>query len=96
MRVILSRERTLGALHFLYYLFIFFIHSKNIYSNKQSLSLSFCGTEIWTWDLTLSRQVLYHLSHTSSPFLLRLFGDKVLHFCPDHLRPLSSPTHIPP
>jgi hypothetical protein len=31
------------------------------------------GTEVWTQDFTLARQVLYHFSHASSPFCFRLF-----------------------
>jgi hypothetical protein len=35
--------------------------------------ISFGGIGIWTQSVTLARQVLYHLNHTSSPFLLWLF-----------------------
>jgi hypothetical protein len=33
----------------------------------------FCGTGDFTEGLTLARQVLYHLSHTFSPFVFTLF-----------------------
>jgi hypothetical protein len=33
---------------------------------------------IWTQGFTFAKQVLYHLSHTSSPFCFSYFGDGVL------------------
>jgi hypothetical protein len=38
----------------------------------------FDGTRVWTQDFVLAKQVLYHLSHTSSPFCFGYFGDGVL------------------
>jgi hypothetical protein len=35
--------------------------------------MSYGSTGIWSQDLTLTMQPLYHSSHISSPFLLRLF-----------------------
>jgi hypothetical protein len=43
---------------------------------------SFCSTGFWTWGLVLARQVLYHLTHTFSPFCLFYFSDRVLCFLP--------------
>jgi hypothetical protein len=40
----------------------------------------------WYWGfelgLELSRQTLYHLRHTASPFCCSYFWDRVLHLCP--------------
>jgi hypothetical protein len=35
--------------------------------------LSFDSTGVWTWGLTLTRQVLYRLSHSASSFVLGIF-----------------------
>jgi hypothetical protein len=33
----------------------------------------FCGTGFWTQDLTFARQVLYHLTHSASVFMVGYF-----------------------
>jgi hypothetical protein len=38
----------------------------------------FCGTGVWIQGSLLTKQVLYHLSHFSSPFCSGYFGDGVL------------------
>jgi hypothetical protein len=40
--------------------------------------LFFGETGVLTQDLALAKQVLYHLSHTSSPFCSGYFGDEFL------------------
>jgi hypothetical protein len=35
----------------------------------------FCGTEVWTQAFTFSKQALYCLGHTSSPFCSGCLGD---------------------
>jgi hypothetical protein len=35
----------------------------------------FCGTRIWNQGFSLAKQVLYYLSHTSSPFCSSYFGN---------------------
>jgi hypothetical protein len=42
--------------------------------------LFFGGTGVWTQGFTLTKQVLHHLSHTSSPFCSGYFGDGVLNY----------------
>jgi hypothetical protein len=37
-----------------------------------------CGLGIWTQDLTLTKQAVYCLSHTSSPFCSGYFGYGIL------------------
>jgi hypothetical protein len=51
----------------------------------------FSGTRVWTQDSTLAGQVLYHLSHASSPFCSGYFGDGVCElFAWVSLKPWSS------
>jgi hypothetical protein len=62
------------------------------YGNGGCISLSkgcyptpvlFDGTGAWTQRFVFTKQVLYHLSHTSSPFCSGYFGDGVLQtICP--------------
>jgi hypothetical protein len=41
------------------------------------LSFFFGSTGAWTWGLGLARQVLYHLSHSASPFCVGYFWGRV-------------------
>jgi hypothetical protein len=56
------------------------------------------STRVWTQDLALATQVLYHLSHTPRPFCFSLFfSDKVLCFLTGvGLRPQSFYLHLQP
>jgi hypothetical protein len=49
----------------------------------------FFTTGVWIQGLTLVRQALYHLSHSTSPFCAGFFQDRVSHpICLDRLRTL--------
>jgi hypothetical protein len=50
----------------------------NYYSLPCLSTYSFCGTRVWTQCLGLARQVLYHLSNSSSPCY---FSNRGLGFC---------------
>jgi hypothetical protein len=43
----------------------------------------FLHTRVWAWfqGFVLARQVLFHLSHTPSPFCFINFSDRILCFC---------------
>jgi hypothetical protein len=41
----------------------------------------FCSSGVWTWGLTLDRQVIYYLSHSPSPFCFSSFSNRVSHLC---------------
>jgi hypothetical protein len=63
--------------------------------------LFICNTGVWTQDFPFSRQVLYCLSHTSSPFCFSNFSDRVLHFftplgLASNQDPPPYPSHIAP
>jgi hypothetical protein len=51
-------------------------------SDTEQLFFFFCDTMVWTQGLVFARQVLYCLSHESSPFCFSQFLDRVLCFCP--------------
>jgi hypothetical protein len=46
-----------------------------------------CGTGIWIWGFALARQALYHMGHSTSPFLcIEYFQDRVSRtICPGWL-----------
>jgi hypothetical protein len=46
--------------------------------NTYAVWVWFDGSGVWTRGFALAKQVLYHLSHTSSPFCSDYFGDGVL------------------
>jgi hypothetical protein len=51
----------------------------------------FCGTSVWTQGVTLARQVLHHLSHSTIPFCVSVgyFRGKILQtICPGWVRTL--------
>jgi hypothetical protein len=63
--------------------------SRNIYQEAISwkgfsiyLFMYFGSARVWTQGLVLARQVLYYLSHASTPFCCSDFSDRVSHFCP--------------
>jgi hypothetical protein len=83
-------------------------HDKGIQSNsgivdEQSKVFLFiyftflCGTRVLTKGFALVRQVLYHLSHTSSPFFSGYFGDGGSHelFAWAGLKLQSSQSQLP-
>jgi hypothetical protein len=39
----------------------------------------FCNTGVWTQSFTFAKQVLYHLSHTLSPFCFTYFSNRISH-----------------
>jgi hypothetical protein len=47
--------------------------ANNSWNCQRPLLFFFCGTGVWTQDLTLARQALYPLSHDSSVFALVIF-----------------------
>jgi hypothetical protein len=61
-------------------------HSLNL-TVSQALIFFLCGGRVLTWHLSLARQMLYHLSHTPSPFCFSYFSDRVSCFSQGVLRP---------
>jgi hypothetical protein len=49
----------------------------------------FCGTRVWIQDFILARQMCYHLSHPSSPFVCKYFWDRVSLFAQPGFEPWS-------
>jgi hypothetical protein len=59
-------------------LFLSLVSTMNTWDQVFFLFFGFGGTGVWTWGFSLAKQVLYHLSYTSSSFGCGYFGDKVL------------------
>jgi hypothetical protein len=59
-----------GFHHYILHYFIVFIYSLFPYGDyfKKTFTFGRGRTGVWTQDFTLTKQVLYGLSHTSSPF----------------------------
>jgi hypothetical protein len=55
------------------------ILKNNFYFILLSLAIGsfFCGTGVWTQGFVLAKQVLYYLSHASSPFCSGYFEDRI-------------------
>jgi hypothetical protein len=62
-----------------------------------SVHVHVCVSEgVWTWDLMIANQALYHLSHTPALFCFSYFLHQVSHFSSgDSLRPWSSYLCLP-
>jgi hypothetical protein len=57
--------------------------SRLTFSQTQNFFFFFGDTWVWTWGLTLGRQVLYNLSYAPSPFDFSYFPNRVSQFLPE-------------